>query len=79
MDTLRDNYAVKPLSIGEPKLYLGAAINKVFYPDDLYEWAMESTSYTKAAMKNIKKFLADHNLCLNKKLSDPLYTPMDPF
>ena len=40
MDTLRDNYTVKPSSIGEPKLYLGANINKVFYPDGSYAWDM---------------------------------------
>ena len=32
MDTLRDNYTFKPSSIGKPKLYLGADVNKVFYP-----------------------------------------------
>ena len=79
MDTLRDNYTVKLLSIGEPKLYLGDDFNKVFYPDGLYAWAMGSTSYTKVAIKNVKKFLADHNLRFNKKISDTLYTPMNLF
>ena len=79
MDTLRDNYTVKPSSIGEPKLYLGADVNKVFYPDGYYAWAMGSTSYTKDTIKNVEKFLADHNLRFNKKLSGPLYTPMNPF
>ena len=78
MVTLRDNYTVKPSSIGKPKLYLGADFNKVFYPDGLYAWDMGSTSYTKATIKNVKRFLADHNLRFNKKLSDPLCTPMNP-
>ena len=78
METLRDNYTVKPLSIGEPKLYLGVDVNKLFYPDGLYAWAMGSTSYTKAAINNVKNVLADHNPRSNKKLSDPLYTPMNP-
>ena len=79
MDTLRDNYTVKPSSIGEQKLLLGSDINKIFYPDGLYAWDMGSTSYTKAVIKNVKKFLADHKLFFNKKLSDPLYTPMNSF
>ena len=40
---------------------------------------MGSTSYIKAAIKNVKKFLADHNICFNKKLSDTLYTTMNSF
>ena len=79
MDTSRDNYTVKPSSIGEPKLYLGDNASKVFYPDGLYALAMGSTSYTKAAINIVKKFLADHNLRFNRKLSDPLYTPINPF
>ena len=36
MDTLCDNYTVKPWSIGDTKLYLGADVTKLFYPDLLY-------------------------------------------
>ena len=32
MDTLRENYTIKISSIRETKLYLGADVNKVFYP-----------------------------------------------
>ena len=79
MNTLRENYNVKPSSIGEPKLYLGDDVNKVFYPDGLYSWAMGSNSYTKAEKNDVKYFLEDHNLCFNKKLSDIHYTPIHPF
>ena len=40
---------------------------------------MGSTSYTKSEINNVKKLLADYNLRFNKKLYDPLYTPMNPF
>ena len=40
MDTLRENYTVKISSIRETKLYLGADVNKLFYPDGSYAWAM---------------------------------------
>ena len=79
MDTLCDNYTVKLSSIVKPKLYSGADVNKVFYPGGSYAWDMGSTSYTKAVIKNVKKFLADHNICFNKKLSDTLYTTMNSF
>ena len=79
MYTLHDNYTVKPSSIDEPKLYLGANVNKVFYLNGTYAWAMGSTSYAKVAIKNVRKVLVDQSLRFNKKLSDPLYMPMNPF
>ena len=54
MDTFCDNYTVKPWSIGEPELYLGADVRKLFYPDGFYTLSMGSTSYTKAAINNVK-------------------------
>ena len=39
MDLLKDTYTVKPSSIGEPRLYLGADMRKVYYNDDSYAWS----------------------------------------
>ena len=33
IDMLEYSYIVKPSSIGEPKVYIGAGIGKVFYPN----------------------------------------------
>ena len=79
MDLLKDTYTVKPSSIGEPKIYLGADINKVYYSDNPYAWSMGSQSYVKEAIRNIKKHLSHNNLKFNKKLSDPNYSSRAPF
>ena len=79
MNLLKDNYTVKPSSVGEPKVYLGADISKVYYPDGSYAWAMGSRSYVKEAVRNVKKQLLRWNLRFNKKLSDVKYSPKGPF
>ena len=40
MNLLRDNYMVKPSSIEELKVYLGANVNKVIYSDNSYALTM---------------------------------------
>ena len=67
MDLLKDTYTVKPSSIGQPKVYLGVDINKVYYLDGSYAWSMGSQSYVKEAICNIKKQLSQNNLRFNKK------------
>ena len=79
MDMLESKYTVKPSSIGEPKVYLGADIGKAYYPDGSYSWTMSSDSYVKEAIKNVKKRLKDDSLEFNKKLSDKNYSPKQPF
>ena len=44
MDLLKDTYMVKPSSMGEPKVYLGADFSKVYYHDNSYAWSMGSRS-----------------------------------
>ena len=79
MDLLKNTYTVKPSSIGEPKIYLGADINKVYYSNNSYAWSMGSRSFVKEAICNIKKQLSHNNLMFNKKLLDPNHSPKAPF
>ena len=55
MEMIKTSFTVKPSSIGEPTTYLGANINKVYYPDGSYAWTMGSQSYLEQAIKNLKK------------------------
>ena len=73
MNLLKENYTVKPSSIGEPKVNLGADISKAYYSDGSYAWTIGSQSYVKEAVRNVKKQLLLHNLKFNKKLSDIRY------
>ena len=79
IDLLKDTYTVKPSSIGEPKVYLGADISKVYYHDNSNAWSMGSRSYVKEAKRNVKIQLSQYNLKFNQKLSDPNYSPKVPF
>ena len=47
MDMLESKYTVKPSIIGDPKVYLGANIDKVLYGNDSYVRTMSSDLYVK--------------------------------
>ena len=51
MAMLESNYTVKPSSIGDPKVYLGADFGKVLYGDGSYAWTMSYDSYVNEAIK----------------------------
>ena len=70
---------MKPSSIGEPKVYLGANILKAYYSDGSYAWTIGSQSYIKEAICNVKKQLLLYNLRFNKKLLDVRYSPKTLF
>ena len=46
-----DSNIVKPSIIGNPKVYPGADIGKIYYPDGSYAWTMRSKSYTKQKLR----------------------------
>ena len=70
---------MKPSSIEESRVNLGADISKVYYHDNSYAWSMGSQSYIKEAIRNIKKQLSQDNPKFDRKLSDPNYSPKVPF
>ena len=59
MAMLESKYKVKIFIIGEPKIYLGADVEKVLYVDGSYAWTMSSDYYVKEARKNVKKNLKE--------------------
>ena len=79
MDMLEEKFPVKPSSIEEPKLYLGANIGRVEYPDGSKAWTMSSDSYVKEAIRNVKQRLQEDGFRFNKKLSDINYSPESPY
>ena len=79
MNLLKENYTVKPTSIREPKVYLGADILKAYYSDGPYAWTTGSQNYVKEAICNVKKQLLFYNLRFSKKSSDVKYSPKAPF
>jgi hypothetical protein len=59
MNDLGKLYELKPESVREPDLYLGANIEKVQLPDGRSEWAMTSRTYVKNAVKIVENLLAE--------------------
>jgi hypothetical protein len=51
MDALGQLYELKPHSVKEPDLYLGANVEKFQLPNGRTEWCMSSRSYVKNAIK----------------------------
>jgi hypothetical protein len=52
-------YELKPESVKEPDIYLGANMEKVQMPDGRVEWAMCSQTYVKNAVKIVEALIAE--------------------
>ena len=59
MDALGQLYELKPESVKEPELYLGANMEKVQLPSGKTEWAMSSRTYVKNAVKVVEALITD--------------------
>ena len=79
MAMLESKYKVKNFIIGEPKIYLGADVEKVLYVDGSYAWTMSSYLYVKEVIKNVKKRFKEGGMEYNKSLSDINYFPKNLF
>ena len=62
MNKLGKLYELKPESVKEPNIYLGANMEKVQMPDGRVEWAMGSRAYVKNAVKVVESLIAEDNL-----------------
>ena len=69
MAHIQESFKIKPSSIEEPKSYLGADINKMYYSDGSFGWTMGAGTYVTHATKNLKKWMATEGLEYNNKLS----------
>ena len=78
VEMIKQSFTVKPDSIGEPMMYLGADMKKI-ERDGKTVWAMNSRSYLEKAIKNLKQRLKEDGFEFNKKLSDKNYSHQQPF
>jgi hypothetical protein len=83
MEKIQETFTVKPSSIGEPNIYLGAECGKMDYqnPDGTMRtvWTMSSAKYVKEAVKTVKARLKESGYKFHKRLSDINYSPKQPF
>ena len=73
MAQIKESFTVKPSAIDEPKRYLGADINKIYYSNGSYGWTMRAVIYVTHAINNLKKRLAMEGFEYTKELSDVNY------
>jgi hypothetical protein len=79
MEIIKSHYPVTPKSIGPPKVYLGANIQRIdSHTANKQCWGASSEQYVKEAVKNVKERLKEDGFIFNKKLSDPNYSPNAP-
>ena len=76
MDYLASRYTLKPGSMKEPDMYLGAQVSKFYIdgaPDpEKARWAMSSESYVKQAVANVEKELENVEQGLPTRVTTPL-------
>jgi hypothetical protein len=59
MDELGKLYELKPKSVHEPDIYLGANMEKVQLPDGKVEWSMGSKTYVKNAIRVVEALITE--------------------
>ena len=51
---------MKPGSIGDPDIYLGAKLREVTLNIGVTCWSMSSAKYVKDAIRNVKEYIEEH-------------------
>lgn len=73
MAMLDQHYLIKPSSIGPPTTYLGADIGRfTIEGDPKPKWTMSAGKYMKNQLKEIEKWLSDHDMKLKTRASSVL-------
>jgi hypothetical protein len=72
-------FELKEESIGPPKIYLGGHVRKVTLDNDAEAWAVSSSQYVQATVKNVETFLATQERWRTpSKAETPLQTSYRP-
>ncbi len=57
LDKLDKYFTLKPSSVGNPSMYLGAKLKLTQMSNGVYAWGMSPTKYIKEAISNCEKHL----------------------
>jgi len=73
-------FAMKPDSIGDPNVYLGAKLREVRLPNGVSCWSMSASKYVQTSVENVERYLLEHydGRKLLKKVSEPLQRDYRP-
>jgi hypothetical protein len=74
MDKIDHFFPMKPGSVAEPDLYLGAKISKVTLDNGVHAWAMSSSKYVQEAVRNVENWIVMNrpNFHLPTKVTAPI-------
>ncbi len=79
LEALDKYFMMKPGSIGDPGIYLGAKLSKVQLENKVWAWAQSPSKYVQEAIANVEKHLAETGRYLpKKKASSPFPTGYQP-
>ena len=56
---INKRFPLKPGSVGDPDIYLGAKLRKVTLPNGVHAWSMSPSKYAQEAVKNVKSYLQE--------------------
>ena len=80
INNLKEKYPIKPDSIGPPRIYLGANVQKIDSKSDGVQcWGFSAERYVREAVRNVKERMKKDGFTFNKKLSDKNDSPQSPF
>ena len=64
-------FKLKPGSIGDPDIYLGAKLRKITLNNGVEAWGLSPSKYVQEAISNVEKWLDKKGMKLGKRASAP--------
>ena len=74
-------FKLKPDSIGDPSMYLGATVKKMILDNGVSAWASSPAKYVRTSVENVEKYakdLGDNRWKLPSKCRDPFELDYEP-
>jgi hypothetical protein len=81
LNRINEYLPLKPTSVGDPDIYLGAKLRYVRLPNGVYAWALRPSKYVSQAVANCTEHLKmnfDGKYKLPAKAENPFPTTYDP-
>ena len=78
LEEIGEFYTIKPGSLKEPDLYLGANVEKVQLANGRMVWSTSPRDYVKNAVENVKQMLAEEGMQLRPKVKNCFPTGYKP-
>ncbi len=81
LDRINKYLPLKPESVGDPDMYLGAKLRQTQLPNGMWAWALSPSKYVNQAVKNCETHLKDNydgKYSLPRKAENPFWMNYEP-